>query len=115
MTISDADLFMNCNKQFDYEFGFTETVIGLEPSYTYYNPYDGGTKIIVIRDIVDYPEIYSFQTWSNGHEIQMSAIHEGQDALDFITTHEYSFTYAKLHVYRSKNEAEEAYYFIKKN
>lgn len=47
----------------------------------------------------------AFETWPSGH----SALYKGQDAVNFIESHEASTTFAKLHVYEDDAEGEEAY------
>ena len=44
---------------------------------------------------VDAP-IYAFQSWGSGLDFQVSALYEGQAALDFIDSHYESGTFASL-------------------
>ena len=106
MTAAQADAFMSENPQFGYEFGSTKTELGEEPAYVYV---DGGVKYLVIRDEINHPSIYAFESWSNGNESQKSALYEGQEALDFITRHEESGTFAALHTFNNLEDSEAAY------
>lgn len=105
MTAAQADAFMTENP-FGYTFGSAKTDMGEEPAYVYV---DNGVKYLVIRDEVDHPCIFAFQSWANGNEFQKSALHEGQEALNFITRHEESGTFAALHTFNNLEDAEAAY------
>lgn len=102
MTKSEAEIFMGLNNQFFYEFTSCKTELGEEPAYVYV---DNGVKYLVIRDENNHPSIYAFESWSNGNEFQTSALYEGQEALDFITRHEESGTFATLHTFNDKDDA----------
>lgn len=106
MTAAQADAFMSENPQFSFEFGSAKTDMGEEPAYVYV---DGGVKYLVIRDEVDHPAIFAFQSWSNGNDLQKSALYGGQEALDFISRHEESGTFATLHTFSNHEDAEAAY------
>jgi hypothetical protein len=54
------------------------------------------------------PKVYAFESWDNGG-IQVSGFYEGWEAERFIESHESSGTYAYLHVYNNKEEAEMTY------
>ena len=82
MTSSEAELFMELNVQFFYEFTSCQTELGEEPAYVYV---DNGVKYLVIRDVINHPSIYAFDVWSNGVKFFTSDFYEGQKALDFIS------------------------------
>lgn len=105
LTIVEAEKFMDENPQYDYEFTSAITEVGEEAAYVYVK--DGGLHYLVLRDEIDHSEIFAFESWSTGDKFQTSALYEGQEALDFITRHEESGTFAKLHTFNNRIDAEE--------
>lgn len=53
-------------------------------------------------------KLYAFQSWENGGT-QLSALYEGDEASEFINNHGLSNTFAKLHVFQDKLQAQLIY------
>jgi len=104
MTITEAEKFMD-NAGFEFESTTASTFLGTEPAYVgYLNGEEACT--IVVRDILDHPSIFAFETWDNGDAIEVTPLYEGQEALDFISAYECSPSFADMHVFASREDAE---------
>lgn len=104
MTFNEAVKFMD-NSDIEFESTTASTFLGMEPAYV---GYQDGKEVctIVVRDILDHPSIFAFETWDNGDAIEVTPLYEGQEALDFISAYECSPSFADMHVFASREDAE---------
>lgn len=54
-------------------------------------------------------QLYAFESWHNGNQIQLSPLYENVNASEFISNHYRSNSFATLHVFRDKLAAEKVY------
>ena len=115
MTHSEADVFINENCQFIYKFQSCKTKLGEEPCFVYVDhEKENIVKYLVIRDEIDYPSLFVFGVFSDGEQFFTTPLHEGQEALNFVTEHEESDWSETLKMFTDKDDAEAAHKFLSK-